>query len=254
MNLYYELLKRPVFSMEDVLAHYGAVSSAHASVKKLINEGMVARIRRNLYTCISGETGAPIANRFQIASSITGTSFISHHTAMEYYGVSDQVFYEVYVGSETEFKSFEFDGLTYRFVKPKICGGVDAPQLSGGVRVTDKERTIVDCIKDMDWIAGPEEVIANIESVKRVNEDRLMKYLEKYENHFLYQKTGYILERYLKEELSDSFFAECKEKAGKSTRYLSSDYKKGTFVSEWNLVVPEMLFRAKNGGTIDADI
>lgn len=60
-----------------------------------MKEGIVAKIRNNMYICISGETGAPIANRFQIASKITPTSYVSHHTAMEYYGITDQVYYDV---------------------------------------------------------------------------------------------------------------------------------------------------------------
>lgn len=172
----------------------------------MVDDKMVARIRRNCYTCINGKNGNPVADRYQIASSITNTSFISHHTAMEYYGFSNQIFYEVYVGSMTEFKSFEFDGII-RYIKPKIIEGIDVPEFSGGIKVTNLERTVLDSIKDMDWIAGSEEVIASIESILRVNEDRLVQYLEQYNTQFLYQKTGYILQQYQGQiDLSDSFF------------------------------------------------
>lgn len=255
MNLYYELLKRPVFTMEDAQTYYNNISSARSAVKRLLDQGMVAKIRRNLYTCFSGETGAPVANRFQIASSLTETSYVTHHTAMEFYGITDQVFYEVYVSSETEFKSFSFDGYTYRFIKPKISDGIEEVKFSGGVRVTDKERTILDSIKDMDWISGFEEVISNVGAMKRVKVERLVRYLAMYDNQFLYQKTGYILSHVKsKHGLSDSFFSLCKEKAGKSCRYLSSDYKSGKFDAAWNLVVPDILFQTKNGGMIDADV
>ena len=255
MNLYYKLLKKPVFTMGDALAYYNNISSARSAVKRLLDQGMVAKIRRNLYTCISGETGSPVANRFQIASSLTKTSYISHHTAMEFYGITDQVFYEVYVSSETEFKSFSFDGYTYRYISPKIFEGVENAEFSGGVIVTDRERTVLDSIKDMDRISGLEEVLSNIESMNRIKEEKLVQYLKLYDNQFLYQKTGYILlHMKSKLKLSDQFFDLCKEKAGKSCRYLSSDYKSGRFDSEWNLVVPDNLFQIKNGGLIDADI
>ena len=95
------------------------MNSARSAIKRLMKEVIVAKIRNNMYTCISGETGAPIANRFQIASKITPTSYVSHHTAMEYYGITDQVYYDVYVASETSFREFEFDGYTYRYVVSK---------------------------------------------------------------------------------------------------------------------------------------
>ena len=255
MNLYYELLKRPVFTIDDAQKYYNNVSSARTAVKRLLDQRMVSKIRRNLYTCISGETGAPVANRFQIASSLTKTSYVTHHTAMEFYGITDQVFYEVYVSSETEFKSFSFDGYTYRFIKPKISDGVEEVKFSGGVRVTDKERTILDSIKDMDRISGVEEVISNVGAMNRIKEKKLIQYLKKYDNQFLYQKTGYILFHMKSRlKLSKTFFLLCKEKAGKSSRYLTSDCKAGKFDAEWNLVVPDGLFQTKNGGLIDADV
>ena len=185
MNLYFELLKKPVFCMEDVNVFYGNIESARSAIKRMMKEGMVAKIRNNMYTCISGETNAPVANRFQIASKITPTSYVSHHTALEYYGITDQIYYDVYVSSETSFRDFTFAGYTYRYVASKTMEGVEKPALSGGVAVTNIERTVIDCIKDMDKISGIEEVAINIECVGSMREKRLLKYLELFQNQFL---------------------------------------------------------------------
>ena len=256
MNLYFELLKKPIFSTEDVNAFYNNMDSARSAVKRLMKDGMVAKIRNNMYTCISGETGAPIANRFQIASHITPTSYVSHHTAMEYYGITDQVYYDVYVSSETSFREFTFDGYTYCFVASKSPEGIEKPPYSGGIAVTNLERTIVDSIKDMDKIAGIEEVVQNIENIHRMQEKRLLKYLELYQNQFLYQKMGYLLGKQKdKVGLSDSFFQECKEQIGKSKRYLTRDQVGGRYDDEWRLIIPDDLSNMKkNGVWMDADI
>lgn len=240
MNLYFELLKKPIFCVEDVNAFYDNVESARSAIKRLMKEKMVAKIRNNMYTCISGETGAPIANRFQIASHITPTSYVSHHTAMEYYGITNQIHYDVYVSSETSFREFAFDGYTYRYVASKSMEGVEKPDFSGGIAVTNIERTIVDCIKDMDKISGMEEVMQNIRSMHRMQETRLLKYLELFQNQFLYQKTGFLLTECQEQMgLSDAFFEDCKEKIGKSKRYLTRDQVGGRYDDEWKLVVPE---------------
>lgn len=255
MNLYFELLKKPIFKMEDVNYYYNNLNSARSAIKRLMSGGMVAKIRNNMYTCISGETNAPVANRFQIASHITPTSYVSHHTAMEYYGITDQVFYEVYVSSETSFSDFTFDGYVYRYVASKSLEGIDRPPYSGGIAVTNLERTIVDCVKDMDRIAGVEEVVQNIESIYRVQEKRLLKYLELYRNQFLYQKMGYLLcEHKEKMGLSDEFFDNCREQIGKSKRYLIRDQVGGRYDDTWKLVVPDELHNMKNGVIPDADI
>lgn len=255
MNLYFELLKKPIFKVEDVNFYYHNMDSARSAIKRLMKAGMVAKIRNNMYTCISGETGAPVANRFQIASHITPTSYVSHHTAMEYYGITDQVFYEVYVSSETSFRDFTFDGYTYRYLVSKSLDGIDKPPYSGGIAVTDLERTIVDSVKDMDKIAGMEEVVQDIESIHRMQEKRLLKYLELYQNQFLYQKMGYLLwERKEKIGLSDDFFENCKVQMGKSKRYLTRDQVGGRYDDTWRLVVPDGLQYMKNGVWADADI
>ena len=231
------------------------MDSARSAIKRLMKDGMVAKIRNNMYTCISGETGAPIANRFQIASHITPTSYVSHHTAMEYYGITDQVYYEVYVSSETSFRDFTFDGYTYRFVMSKSLEGIEKPPYSGGVAVTNLERTIVDCIKDMDKISGVEEVVQNIENIHRMQEKRLLEYMELYKNQFLYQKTGYLLWQHKeKVGLSDTFFEDCKKQIGKSKRYLTRDQVGGRYDDEWRLIITEDLNNMKNGVWMDTDI
>ena len=95
----------------------------------------------------------------------------------------------------------------------------------------------------------------DIECLHRVQEKKLLKYLELYENQFLYQKIGYLLWDY-KEKigLSDNFFESCKEQIGKSKRYLTKDQVGGRYNNTWKLVVPAELQNMKNGVMTDADI
>lgn len=254
MNLYYELMKEPVFTTEDVNEYYKNIESARSALKRLMKQNLIAKIRKNLYTCISGETGAPIANRFQIACRITKSAYISHHTAMEYHGMSDQVYYDVYVSSETRFQEFEFDGYTYKYVHTKTQTGVESVQYSGGIRVTDVEKTLLDNIKDMDKISGIEEVIAFIQSVRKLNEQKLCQYLKEYQNQFLYQKTAYLLEMYSSASgLSDKFYQTCREHIGKSNRYLTKDMYDGSYDAKWKMVVPDSKTYLKNGETREDD-
>ena len=255
MNLYYELLQYPVFSMKEVNALYSSERTARVALSKLLKENMVLKIRNGLYTCVSGENGGPVANRFQVATAITPSSYVSHHTAFEYYGIIDQVFYEVYVGSEMRFHDFEFDGYTYHYVKKQMEEGIVSPEFSGGVRVTDKERTIVDSIKDINLIAGLEEVLSCVVSVNSIDETKMLNYLTLYDSAFLYQKTGFILAEYQKElGISDGFIKICKNRSGNSKRYLTNGINELGYSGEWKLVYPKDIKRMKNGGVEDAKI
>lgn len=248
MNLYYELLRYPVFSMKEVKSFYSSERTARAALEKLLRRNMVVKIRNGLYSCISGENGGTVANRFQIATAITLTSYVSHHTAFEYYGVADQVFHDVYVSSETRFHDFFFDGYTYHFVKSQTDDGVVMPEFSGGIKVTDKERTIVDSIKDINKIAGLEEVIECVTSMVNINECRLLKYMEAYNNPFLYQKTGFIMSEYQAEmSVSDSLINECKTRVGGVKRYLTNGIADPAYSSDWRIVYPRNMKSLKNG-------
>lgn len=254
MNLYYELLGRPVFTAEDVSQYYNNVNSTRSTLKRLLNQNLIVKIRNNLYTCISGETGMPVANRYQIACKITDTAYLSHHTAIEYYGLSDQVYYDVYVASETRFRDFEFDGYTYKYIPAKIQSGVEEVKYSGGVRVTDLERTLTDSIKDMDDISGIEEIISFIRSIRKLDEKKLCQYLNEYGRQCLFQKTGYLLETYYANAgITDIFYEFCQKHIGKSKRYLSKDVQQGVYNSKWKLVVPDTKTFLKNGENGDYD-
>ena len=142
MNLYFKLLNIPVFSVSDVNKYYDNIGSARSAVRRLLKAGMIKKIRNDMYTCVDGENGGVVADRFQIGSSINEGSYISHHSAMEYYGITDQVFYDVYVTSSKRFTDFEFEGYRYHHIYPSIELGIEKQEYSGGVVVTDKERTV----------------------------------------------------------------------------------------------------------------
>lgn len=249
MNLYYELLQHPIFSIQEVNSFYSSERAARAALEKLLKEKTVLKIRKGLYTCVSGENGGPVANRYQIASAITATSYVSHHTAFEYHGIMDQVYYDVYVSSETRFHDFMFDGYTYHYVRSQMQDGVICPQFGGGVRVTDKERTVVDSIKDLNLISGLEEVLACITATRNYDETKLLRYLKAYANPFLYQKTGFIMMTYQNElGISDAFIEACRSMVGNSKRYMTNDIVESTYAGDWKLIYPQYMKETKNGG------
>lgn len=249
MEIYYNLIEKPIFNVKYLLNFYNNEIAARSALKRLLRNGQVLKIRNNMYTCSSGKNGGPVANRFQIASAVSESSFVSHHSAMEYYGISDQVFYEVYVGSKTQFRSFEFDGYSFHYVSSKFDDGIENPEYSGGIFISDKERTLIDSICDMDHIAGIEEVMADIKSLKFLNEQKLLHYLKLYDSQFLYQKVGFILQHEQKKMgISDNFIKTCHEKVHKSKRYMTSDHVKNiVYDSSWQLVIPDNLYSIKNG-------
>jgi len=244
VNVYTELAKYPVISIDDVKKLTGNEKTAYSRLDRLMKKDLVKKIRKNIYSAVNPTTGQIVATRYQIACAITDTAYISHHSAFEYYGLTNQVFYEVYVSSETKFNHFEYDHVTYKYVQSRIKEGVVKARNTTGVRITDLERTVIDSIKDFNKIGGFEELLNCLEGIHYLDEAKLKRYLDIYNIQGLYQRVGYLLDHYRKEmQLSKEFIDYCKSKIGKSRRYLVSDLKeKSLYNSEWELMIPEGLF------------
>lgn len=248
MKIFYELAKHPVFSIEEAKKLTGNKKTAYSQLNRLMKKGLVKKIRKNIYSAVNPTTGQIVATRYQIACAITDSAYISHHSAFEFYGLANQVFFEVYVSSETKFNHFFYDNLTFKYVSSRMKEGVVEAKNTTGVKITDLERTVVDSIKDLNKIGGLDELLNCLQVINYLDEKKLKKYLDIYNTRGLYQRVGYLLDNYRKEmQLSKDFFEYCKSKIGKSRRYLMSDFKKESFYNrEWELMVPKRLFKLTN--------
>lgn len=244
MKYYEDMLDKKCFSFKVVEQLVGGnYNTAKSLLRQYVQKGYIQQIKKNLYVAISIESGTPAATRYQIASSITPTSYVSHHSALEYYGYTNQVSYEMNVSSDTVFGDFEYEGINYAYISSRLPEGIVGQQ---GVRVTDLERTIVDYMGDFDRIGGLEELLRSLEMISFLSEEKLLGYLELSGKAVLYQKAGYILEHFKDSlKLSDHFFEVCNLRKGKSKRYFTKSVKQSHMLynSRWGLMVPENLLQ-----------
>ena len=189
MKHYEKLIKLGCFSRYELKAITGSDAAANSLIHNYLQKGLIERVRRNLYAVISIETKQPISTRYHIASRLFDDACVSHHSAFEYYGYANQVFYEVYVTTQNRFQSFEYDGVTYH----RIMARHEAPtELSDGVRVTGLERTVIDSINDFEKVGGLEETLRCMMLIPALDPDKLLFALATYNSGFLYQKSGYL--------------------------------------------------------------
>ena len=198
------------------------------------------------------ETEQPIPNRFQVASHITDDSFVSHHSAFEFYGYANQVFYEVYFSTKKKVRPFDYDGLHYQ---PVLWHGNDSiTETNNGVRVTSLERTVIDSIADFTKIGGLEELLRCLALIPSLDETKLLEVLEAYGRGQLYQKAGYILEAYKDAlSLSDAFFSECMKRSSSSKTYLFDKQEDFVLHRKWLLYAPNDLKKLVDKGVNDYD-
>ena len=92
-----------------------------------LQHGYIEKIRHNYYAVKSLDTKQPVPDRFAIASNINEKTYISHHAAFEYYGMTNQVFTEIQVSTSKPFMNFDFDGVRYVCILCKMESGIASP-------------------------------------------------------------------------------------------------------------------------------
>lgn len=240
MKNYERILELKVFNLQDVYEMTGNINTAKSLIRNFLLSKHIKKVKHNLYTVCDIEYKSVIPDQYMIASKIKQDAYISYHSAFDYYGVKNQMFYVVYVSSKNRFENFEFEGYDYTFVNSKYNFGITE---KGKVRVTDKERTVIDCIDKTELAGGDEELFLCLELMGRLDGNKILEYLKQYNSQKLYAKVGFMLEL-----LNDGFgiddkvIEECRKNINKGTYYFDDETKrnKNKYISKWNLIVPEI--------------
>ena len=247
MKNYETIVELGCFSLGELAEKLGCcISTAATLTQKYLKKGYIERVHRDLYVAISIETKQPVLSRYQIGSRLAEDAYLTHHSAFEIYGYANQVFYEVYVASETRFTDFVYNGILYHRIAPKENADIN---IINGIKVSSVEQTVVDSICNMEKIGGLEETIRSILLIPSLNADKLLAALKNTNNGFAYQKCGYILEGLNDSlHLPDSFFAECEKHISNAKRYLTKEHTGYIRHRKWKLFAPENIKSIINKG------
>ena len=247
MKRYEKILTLKVFNVDDVYKLTGNMNTAKSIIRNLLLFGYIKRVKHNLYVVCNIEFKNTIPDQYMIASKIKEDAYISYHSALEYYGVKNQVFYDVYVSTKKRFANFEFEGISYRYINSKYDFGIVQDDK---VRVTDKERTFIDCIDKVELAGGNEELIMCLELFGKIEGGKILQYLKKYNSSKLYAKVGFFLELFNEHYgVEQSIIEECRRKSKNKKLYFNEETKrmKNKYVKEWNLIVPQLFINKGEG-------
>lgn len=247
-----QLHHKLIFTKADVTGITGSSSKASALLLNYQSKGLVVKVRRDLYCVTNLASQAPEASKMQIASAISHTSAVAYHSALEYHGFAHQAFFQMTVISDTRFQPFEFDGILYTYFRDPIADGIISPKYDSKVRVTDLERTVLDCIDRIDISGGTEELLNSLSSIRLINADKLLRYLKAYSKVALYKKAGFVLSLLNGDlHLPDGFFEICRSYSDRSSGVLTTSERCDRFISEWKLYVPQNITTFLNSTSND---
>ena len=107
------------------------------------------------------------------------------------------------------------------------------------VLVTNRERTLVDCLDRIDLAGGWEEVWRSLTAASIYDIDRIIAYVSKLANATTAAKVGFFLE-FNRQALSvsDKMLAQLEILRPRQTHYLDAKRTAGKYVARWRLIVP----------------
>lgn len=241
-RVYRYFYNKKVFTLDEANSFVKNYRTAIHVVRGLARKGYTQRVKGGLYHVIPFEKTPDQLNEFQpdkylIASKFNG--FISHRTALELYNAAEPV-NKVFITSWQRLPNLKHKDVDYSCIKTKHYFGYKEINYEGhSIKVSDKERAILDCIRDLRSITI-EELFNSITKLKSINFENLYLYLRKINEASLFARTGFVFD-HLKHEVETPvwFLNKLKGNLSNKTYYLDPN-KIGVskHVKEWRLMVP----------------
>lgn len=250
-NVYRQFYRQKIFSIDDAIKFLkNNYRASLISTKNLVSKKYVKKVRRGLYYVIPFEkTGRWFEgfepDKFLIASKLID-GFLSHNSALEIHGVFENPTNEVYICSQTKIPDVKVGQFKYSIIKTKHYFGFIPISYNGKkIFVSDIERTILDCLRNVNYVSSLEDMLKAISKFETIDFEKLFEYLKKVDEVSLYSRVGYVMDLLkFKIKTPDWFRQKVAKKLSERTYYLDST-KKGSsrHVKEWKLMVPEVILK-----------
>ncbi len=242
----YDFLSKALVTIEDFSQSLTKQKRSQL-INSLIQDNRLRKIKNGLYASVNPITQDVFANKFEIATALHKDCWVSYHSALEFHGVGNQLYSEVQISCKQQHKAFEFGGLEYIFYTNQSIDGVMTLEQNATIRVTDLEKTVVDCLDRIDLAGGLEEIVTTFSGITYLDEKKLVRYLQNANKKVLFKKAGYLLSLCCNHLLSNEFFAFCKDNMGTRVDDITENKRLSQKMnSEWNLIVPTKLINTEN--------
>lgn len=201
INLLDELSKKKAFTIKDA----EQLSHANKAVLKVIlsrleKKGWIERIEKGKYIVIplGAEKGKYTLHEFVIGSYLVNPCIISFWSALHYYGFTEQIPRTVFIQTTSRKKHQHLTvfGVPYKIIRikqEKIFGIDNAWFEEIKINITNKEKTIIDCLDKPQHAGGIIEAAKALRT-EEYNKETLVQYAKKIHNTGVIRRLGYICE------------------------------------------------------------
>ncbi|MGV8171693.1 MAG: type IV toxin-antitoxin system AbiEi family antitoxin domain-containing protein [Candidatus Woesearchaeota archaeon] len=259
-KLYKEIYPKKVFTLSEANKIIKNYQACRNTINRLSKQKLITKLKAGIYYINPLDDQEFYPDTTHIATKLRPDAIITSSTALKAHKLTDNTDNTIYITSKHPSK-IRIGKYTYRILKGYNFGidntKYQTPYGPIEIKITDIERTIIDCIKTRS-IKGEELIKILIEKKPEINMKKMLNYLEKYNMPILYSKTGLILETCKTQiKLSEADIEKIHSKLTKKINY----YKelgirlvrpRYQYNKEWNIMIPETLsekIRAIKTGT-----
>ena len=177
-----------------------SADSADQLIRSLRKKGWLERAGRGRYLVIPPDQGPDAigeSNLLALASRITNPYYFAYSTAAAHYGLTTQARNVVWIAAtRSGLRTRQLLGASIRFahLTPRKFFGYETIQVFGyPVMMSDREKTIIDCVDKMNLAGNASEVRRMIATVaRRIDWEKIVHYLEQIDSVSLIQRFGFL--------------------------------------------------------------
>jgi predicted transcriptional regulator of viral defense system len=188
-------------------------------IYRLKKKGRIEEIEKGKYLLIparAGYEGSWSEVPYLLVPHIIRAYYIGFWTALNYWGMTEQVPNVVFVATTQRKKDFEFGNTRFEFVtltKKRFFGYVEEKSTMGTFSISSREKTIIDCILYPKYCGGLDEAFKGIWKAKdELDFMKLLEYSKRMGVSVVTRRTGYALELLGLAEAISCEIASCRSK------------------------------------------
>lgn len=200
-------------------------------LRTLIRNGLINIIEKGRY-CRHN-----FRNEYVIGNFLTEDGVIAYWTALNLHGLTEQFPNTIFVQTAKQKNATTVFGVTYKFIKvkrTKMTGIEKQGYGNNQFRITDKEKTILDCFDLPEYSGGFEELVRAFVTTA-LNAEKMIAYCEAVNNISAIKRMGYLSELFKKEKF-ESFIAYALTKVNERySLFDAAGRNEGAHINKWRL-------------------
>lgn len=191
-----------IYFTPKLFASFLGIKSAQAYdlVYRLKKNDLILEVEKGKYFVVGFEKAKILSNPWYVACKIFVPSYVSFWTALNYYGLTEQVPFKVFLATTRQKrKEIKFHSGIFKYVDLKTYKffGYEQIKVAGmDVLIAQKEKALVDSLDQPDYAGGIDEITKCLYRAiksKEINLKKLFQYALKMQNKSLCSRLGYLL-------------------------------------------------------------